>query len=1306
MSTTTETVTLHLTTSIKLTTASPQEMSLPSHPPAHPDPSQPAPPKSQKQMTKAERREQQEAQRAAKAAAKAAPSTHPAPSKPTSSHKQNASISGKGPISPSAGTPKKSGRGESKDVSHPSVQIDETPRGLRIFSHFGAPKPPVITKGDIHPAVVRLGLQFAGFKITGANARCIALLSAFKTVIQDYVTPRNNTLSRHLMTHLSPQITHLVSARPMSVSMGNAIRQLKLDISESDIDLPEQDAKDALCDTIDNYIRDRILLADQVIQETAGSKIKDGDVILTYARSVYLSEPTPVIRRRKGLAACLGVWQAIFCHRSRFKTYARRQSAAAISYDRIDSVYLSSLAVPPSVLPRTTTLFVGAHSLHANGAVFSRAGTAMVAMMAKLRNIPVVVCCETYKFSEGIRWDGVSKNELGGLLTIILGTLLTHVLGPTAPSPFPPTSVSDSDALKSRPNLSTLESVVRSDTTIVHHSCCDRSGYYTAEFDIVDSRSAGQNDDRWHVCHHVIIRMMPDTPLWRGRMRQGRSFVLAVAATFVDLPRRCPRCPPTLFLPRPPPTTLSPPSPPTMFLPTSPQRSALTTPLSSQTSPSSSRPSQSPSAGGVSPLLLPPSTVQIPPTAGHSPVDVDLGPLKSVSRLHARIEYEEEEGRFVLVVIGRNGAWVDGVWSGAGSRVPLGEKYALSVSSPFELPHIVYRSQIQIASRTFHFVLPPPAALEDSPSPSSASSVQRARSPSVDITSISPPSSLPSNSPSPRTAPALPPPKPPRSPEPQLPNSNTIPRTKGPPASTSTPASTSNAPISKKRKKPSQPPPKPDVMPPKPPFTYAQLCHRAIKAMGGKATLQDICGWMMDNYDWYRYNEGAGWENSVRHNLSSGRAFKKMERSTGEHGKGFFWSVDPQYEHTFEEQEARAAAAALAQSQSASHLAPPISGKDGTGRGSRKKDKAVPLDPPLKRSVKSGTGPLPPPLTSAPLRPVTPSSGQLVGSLAHAQTLGPFTTVPRVITRHADSGIVAPERKTDSTELGTTTSVGSTSELTSRTNASTAGMPSSGSGPSSSISSSVASSSVSASPFAALPPSVSLPIVVGPIPSSHPSSSTADPPPIVLHNNTLILSPMIFSSLATEQIKALEEMGAQKALEVLQGHIVRYLKERMGKKKRKKAPASGVTEKGGTKPTKGDLSGLSNPFTTTPLPSRTAQSTPTLQVPTPLSEQSAVVRPASLKATTGSTSDFRVLAKEGVPSSVDSNCLLPAQASDNLRSQTSIVVVDDEDDEEGRVTKRRKLGNEIESGTKAKHDFASAARISQAVDEDIDVDVC
>lgn len=56
-------------------------------------------------------------------------------------------------------------------------------------------------------------------------------------------------------------------------------------------------------------------------------------------------------------------------------------------------------------------------------------------------------------------------------------------------------------------------------------------------------------------------------------------------------------------------------------------------------------------------------------------IDVDLGPLKSVSRLHARIEYEEEEEIFVLVVLGRNGAWVDGIWAPSGSRVPLGARF-------------------------------------------------------------------------------------------------------------------------------------------------------------------------------------------------------------------------------------------------------------------------------------------------------------------------------------------------------------------------------------------------------------------------------------------------------------------------------------------------------------------------------------------------------------------------------------------------------------------------------------------------------
>lgn len=699
------------------------------------------------------------------------------------------------------------------------------------------------------------------------------------------------------------------------------------------------------------------------------------------------------------------------------------------------------------------------------------------------------------------------------------------------------------------------------------------------------------------------------------------------------------------------------------------------------------------------------------PTPNYSPVDVDLGPLKSVSRLHARIEYEEEQERFVLVVVGRNGAWVDGVWSGAGSRVPLGE-----------------RSQIQIASRTFHFVLPPPAP-QDSPSPSSNSSIQRARSPSVDITSISPPSSLPSHSPPPRDAPPRPPPKRSPSPEPHLPNSNAISR------STSKNATTPfieaiTAPTSKKRKKLAPSLPKPEVMPPKPPLTYAQLCYRAIKGMGGKATLQDICSWMMENYDWYRYNEGAGWENSVRHNLSSGRAFRKMERSTGEHGKGFFWSVDEQFEHTFEEQEAKAQAQSRAQLQSQAQAtgrgqAPVIAGgKDG------KKKKTIALEPPFKRSVRSGNGPLPPPLTSTPLplpsraATVTETSAFAAGAMAHSVESG---------------GLVMPDGgglKAEPVVLSRTGTLAdkelSTAHPLTLPNPTVNHLPAAGTA--ADPVAPAASTSGAPSPLSALPASVCLPIMVGTVPSSNSSSSTSstdEPPPIVLHNNTLVLSPLIFSSLTPDQLKALEEMGAQRALEVLQGHIVRYLKERMGRRKKRKAVGEKNCKKGEDK---AEGAERSSPFTTTPLPLRGGQGPPRPQPHTQQPQSTSTSSPSKgllamqpgfrIAGSKRPVSDSSVI-KEIVPASVDSRPPVPVPIhSANIgstatsrkgpeRPTSPMIIVDDDDAEDGRVTKKRRVDHSINStltrGAPLVGDSVNAGSVVQVVqpgDEDIEIDVC
>lgn len=81
---------------------------------------------------------------------------------------------------------------------------------------------------DVHPAVLALGLQYSSYAICGSTARMVAMLLVFKTVIESYQTPPGNSLARHLTSHhLGPQIEFLKSCRPLSISMGNAIRWLK-----------------------------------------------------------------------------------------------------------------------------------------------------------------------------------------------------------------------------------------------------------------------------------------------------------------------------------------------------------------------------------------------------------------------------------------------------------------------------------------------------------------------------------------------------------------------------------------------------------------------------------------------------------------------------------------------------------------------------------------------------------------------------------------------------------------------------------------------------------------------------------------------------------------------------------------------------------------------------------------------------------------------------------------------------------------------------------------------------------------------
>ncbi|KAF9468878.1 hypothetical protein BDZ94DRAFT_1304029 [Collybia nuda] len=660
-------------------------------------------------------------------------------------------------------------------------------------------------------------------------------------------------------------------------------------------------------------------------------------------------------------------------------------------------------------------------------------------------------------------------------------------------------------------------------------------------------------------------------------------------------------------------------------------------------------------------------------TAEPVAVDVDLGALKSVSRLHAKIEFDQDEDRFVLAVIGRNGAWVDGVWSASGTRAPLGE-----------------RSQIQIASRTFLFVLPPPPPPEDTPSPSSQSSNNRARSPSLDITSISPPSSQPSHTPPPPTEHkiAAPPPEPqlasraiskaeirseptiPPAPshapsQPQLPNSNAIGK--------------SNKATSKKRKKGEDfllsQRPKPDEMPPKPPFTYAQLIYRAIKAIGDKATLQEICSWIMNTHEYYRYADGA-WMSSVRHNLSSSRAFQKLERCGGDRGKGFFWTLDEKHSQALEDQEAKAAGSQAG-------------GKDGKGR---KRDKGV-LEPALKRSIKGDLkgGPLPPPLTSTPLVMKSSSSTSVApattntfaGSIsgpsktvvasstpaitgvfaypthphqAHMQTISQSTTItPRYSTSAPN-----PYAALTQSHWGLHSTVQPNLNVSSPTINATSVTPP--------LASTTAIPVTGPSPLPpqvqpAQAPDVIIPITLGPIPAGHADYSPTHPNNsikegyMVLHERTLILDPDVFSGLTKERLTEIEQMGMRAALGLLTTHMVKALKERRAKE-RGKGRERGARRGRGTGKRGGSVTASSGPFTNTPLDRRPTSATDINNSASP--DGTAVAGVVQTKPPT----PVVIPVPDPVPMDIGEI------GQDNMGSP--ILIIDDSDDD-GPTAKRRKV---------------------------------
>ncbi|KAJ0161009.1 Fork-head transcriptional regulator 2 [Colletotrichum tanaceti] len=261
-------------------------------------------------------------------------------------------------------------------------------------------------------------------------------------------------------------------------------------------------------------------------------------------------------------------------------------------------------------------------------------------------------------------------------------------------------------------------------------------------------------------------------------------------------------------------------------------------------------------------------------------IHIDLGPSKMISRQHARIYFSSKEEVWYLEVKGRNGVKVNNVGLKQGSMRRLGGGEVLEVGGTeiiFVLPteisplHIdpLYLKRAGLSRQQITSPQPRPD-LPEEPSSALGSTIRSSRGQQF----RQPIAPAPADYKRPGTPPSAirGKPTPSQHKSPHYSSSGTL------------LLNSNDIDLSLDENKHI-----------KPQYSYAQMITQAImNTSEGKLNLNGIYNFIMNNYAYYRHQQAAGWQNSIRHNLSLNKAFDKVARSTDEPGKGMKWQIVPE----------------------------------------------------------------------------------------------------------------------------------------------------------------------------------------------------------------------------------------------------------------------------------------------------------------------------------------------------------------------------------------------------------------------------
>ena len=296
----------------------------------------------------------------------------------------------------------------------------------RVSVNFG------VEKHDAeHPAVSRVARLYADGTVAGGRARCAALLHTLKKVVESFEVPPDETYAHALTARVNAVVQFIQSARPMSVSMGNAVKSLKTHLArmseeraaggenasteDADRRASDLESRRKTMAHLEYFEVEKIEKAGRSIAEHGANEIEDGDVVATHGLSHHCFEILKEAKRR-GAAFRVAVIDSRPHLEGRVQLTRLRGAGIECTYCALTGLdYVLRKGKVSKVL-------LGAAAVLANGAVVSRCGAAVVAASATEYGVPVLVAAETCKFHERVQLDAVAHNELGDPDAVAFGT--------------------------------------------------------------------------------------------------------------------------------------------------------------------------------------------------------------------------------------------------------------------------------------------------------------------------------------------------------------------------------------------------------------------------------------------------------------------------------------------------------------------------------------------------------------------------------------------------------------------------------------------------------------------------------------------------------------------------------------------------------------------------------------------------------------------------------------------------------------------------------------------------------------------